>query len=293
MKLNEIQIRDPFVYVEDGRYYLYGSTDHDIWKGQGGGFHAYLSQDLLNWTPLGNVFDRPEGYWGKINFWAPEMHAYRGKYYLFASFKDEGVCRGTAVLKADRPEGPFRPWSERALTPDTWECLDGTLFVEDGAPYLVFCHEWVQIGDGEVRCVRLSDDLSRPIGEPRLLFTASQAPWARVVSHSTGVNGYVTDGPNMYRAENGALLMFWSTLSPSGYAIGCARSDNGRLDGQWSVDQTPLFDQDGGHGMIFTALDGAKYLAIHMPNHTPDERAVFMELKDENGLLSLTGKKIR
>ncbi|MBR4236020.1 MAG: family 43 glycosylhydrolase [Clostridia bacterium] len=277
MKLSEIQIRDPYVYTENGRYYLYGSTSRDIWHDELGCFEAYVSADLREWQPLGDVFDRPQGYWGTKNFWAPELHRYEGKYYLFASFKAEGVCRGTAVLKSDSPEGPFRPWSERALTPATWECLDGTLYVEDGAPYLVFCHEWVQVGDGEILYMPLTHDLSAPAGEPTLMCRAGEAAWARVVKHSSGMSGYVTDGPNMYKTASGALLMLWSTLSPAGYAIGCARSANGRLSGPWTHEAKPLFDKDGGHGMIFTAFSGKKYLSIHSPNNTPEERALFIE----------------
>ena len=61
MNIRDIQIRDPFVYVEDGKYYLYGSTDHDIWKGAGHGFNCYVSRDLEEFKCAGNVFDRPEG----------------------------------------------------------------------------------------------------------------------------------------------------------------------------------------------------------------------------------------
>ena len=59
MKSSEIQIRDPFVYVEKGMYYLYGSTDRNIWSGKGRGFTAYKGNDLENWEEIGNVFDRP------------------------------------------------------------------------------------------------------------------------------------------------------------------------------------------------------------------------------------------
>ncbi|MBQ3667632.1 MAG: family 43 glycosylhydrolase [Clostridia bacterium] len=287
MKLSEIQIRDPFVYTENGRYYLYGSTDSDIWKGDGHGFNCFGSSDLEEFEPYGNVFDRPDGYWGKYNFWAPEMHTYKGKYYLFASFKADGVCRGTAVLKADAPKGPFRPWSEGALTPRDWECLDGTLFVENGIPYLVFCHEWVQVGDGEVCALRLSDDLSHAIGEPRLLFKASEAKWTKAIGHSSGIKGYVTDGPNMYRAKDGKLLMLWSSISPAGYTIGAAESDDGTLCGNWLQNEKPIFDKDGGHGMIFKDFNGRELLAIHRPNHTPDERAVFLEVEYVDGKLRL------
>ena len=287
MKLDEIQIRDPFVYVEGGKYYLYGSTDRDIWRSEGQGFTCYVSEDLVDFTCAGNVFDRPQGYWGKVNFWAPEMHAYRGKYYLFASFKAEGVCRGTAVLKADHPLGPFRPWSERALTPASWECLDGTLYVEDGVPYLVFCHEWVQVGDGEIWAVRLSDDLSLALDEPRLLFKASQAKWVKAIHHSSGIDGYVTDGPNLFKAPDGKLLLLWSSFCENGYAIAAAESESGRILGPWKQQDAPLFDRDGGHGMLFSDLNGRLLLTVHRPNHTPDERAVFLEMEYKGGQLKL------
>ena len=29
-------------------------------------------------------------------------------------------------------------------------CLDGTLWVEDGKPYMIYCHEWVETVDGEM-----------------------------------------------------------------------------------------------------------------------------------------------
>lgn len=285
MKTNEIQMRDPFVYIENGTYYLYGSTDADIWRGNGSGFTAYKGFDLENWEKIGNVFDRPESFWGTQNFWAPEMHAYKGKYYLFASFKAPGESRGTAVLKADSPEGPFRPWGDGRVTPENWDCLDGTLWVEDGVPYVVFCHEWVQVGDGEMCVTRLRNDLSGAVGETKTLFTASEAPWASQVHHSSGRDGYVTDGPNLFKAKDGKLYMLWSSLSPTGYAIGLAVSDSGSVFGPWKQQPQAVFDRDGGHGMIFRDLNGQMRLSIHMPNNTPDERPIFLPVREtENGI---------
>ena len=285
MKTNEIQIRDPFILTHDGYYYLYGTTDKNAWTG-GSGFEAYKGTDLENWESLGNVFDRPQGYWGKVNFWAPEVHEYKGKFFMFASFKDEDVCRGTAVLKADCPEGPFRPWSERALTPKQWECLDGTLYVENGTPYLVFCHEWVQVGDGEILAMPLTDDLSAPAGEPVLLFHASDAKgWIRSMSDRGWEKAYVTDGPNLYRTQDGILYLLWSSFCETGYAISAARSESGSVLGPWTQEETPMFGKDGGHGMIFTAFDGQKYLTIHTPNTTPLERAIFVPVTESDGKL--------
>ena len=51
---------------------------------------------------------------------------------MFASFKAAGVCRGTQILVADHPKGPFVPHSDGPVTPRDWECLDGTLYVDPG-----------------------------------------------------------------------------------------------------------------------------------------------------------------
>lgn len=287
VKTAEIHLRDPFVLplAEEGRYYLYGTTDPDCWQGKGVGFDAYRSADLENWEGPFPVFRPPTGFWADRNYWAPEVHRYGGRFFMFASFKAEGVCRGTQALVADSPLGPFLPHSAGPLTPRDWECLDGTLFVDEaGDPWLVFCHEWVQVHDGEMCAVRLAKDLRRAIGEPFLLFRASEAPWG---VRPEGI-GYVTDGPFLYRAQNGALLMLWSSFGAGGYAQGVARSTSGQILGPWIQEPEPLYAQDGGHGMVFRTFDGRLMLTLHRPNKTPDERPLFLPLRDEEGRLSLS-----
>ena len=50
MKRDQIHIRDPFILAEKGKYYLYGSTDPNIWAGKCKGFSAYVSEDLENFS---------------------------------------------------------------------------------------------------------------------------------------------------------------------------------------------------------------------------------------------------
>lgn len=286
MKRQDIQIRDPFIHVENGVYTLYGTTDKSPWKGPAEGFSAYQSNDLETFEPLGQVFTPDESFWGKQNFWAPELHAYKGCYYLFASFIAPGFRRGTSILKSDSLGGPFKPFGGRVVTPEDWECLDGTLYVDKkGDPWCVFCHEWVQAGGGTVCAVGLKGDLSGAIGEPITLFSAEDAPWAKKIVHSSGIEGYVTDGPNMIRLKNGNLAMLWSSVTPTGYGIGLAMSDTGDILGKWTVDTEPLFAKDGGHGMVFTDLKGVMRLAIHKPNNTPNERPIFLPVREtETGI---------
>jgi GH43 family beta-xylosidase len=173
------------------------------------------------------------------------------------------------------------------VTPADWECLDGTFFEEDGKPWMVFCHEWQQVGDGQICAMPLTADLKRAAGEPALLFRAGEAPWAFALQ-GRAPGSYVTDGPFMYRAGNGSLFMLWSSYGKDGkYCIGIARSESGRLAGPWKQSENPLYSADGGHGMLFTSRDGKLYLTIHRPNNTPYERPVFVEVFETEGTIAV------
>lgn len=165
LKSIDIHIRDPFVLPisTERQYYLYGTTGSEAWTSSAHGINYYTSANLQDWQGPFPAFVPPLGFWADRNFWAPEVHAYCGRYYMFISFKSEDACRGTQILVADSPQGPFLPISDQPVTPRNWECLDGTLFVDgDGKPWIVFCHEWVQVGDGEICAMRLTDDLLPP-----------------------------------------------------------------------------------------------------------------------------------
>jgi len=280
MTLSEIHIRDPYVLPFEGKYYLYGSRGGTCW-GPADGFDCFVSGDLRHWDGPCEIFRRPENFWSDRHFWAPEVHFYQGAFYLFASFKAEGVRRGTQILKASNPLGPFGLHSDGPVTPSGWDCLDGTLYVEGGAPYIVFCHEWTQIKNGTVCALKLSADLREPIGEPFLMFRGADPGWA-----IPNAERYVTDGPFLYKTSNGELLMLWSTFA-SDYVQAVARSADGSLKGPWTHDEDLLFIKDGGHGMLFRTFGGELMLTLHQPNTTPDERPKFFSVTESRGRLSV------
>jgi len=134
MKNSEINIRDPFVLAFEGKYYMYGTRGATCW-GPATGFDVYVGTDLENWSDPIEIFHTPEGFWADRNYWAPEVHYYKENFYLFATFKAEGQCRGTQILKSASPIGPFKIHSEGPVTPRDWECLDGTLYIDkNGTP---------------------------------------------------------------------------------------------------------------------------------------------------------------
>ncbi len=284
MRLEEINIRDPFVLPYDGVYYMYGTRAKTCW-GRADGFDCYTSRDLVAWDGPFEVFHKPEDFWADKNYWAPEVHVYKGTFYMFATFNSEALDKkGTMILSSKSPLGQFKIHSDGKITPDEWNCLDGTFYLSpEGKPYMVFSHEWMDIGDGQICAVELSEGLKRPVEEPRTLFSASQAqPWVKSITHRLWDGPvYVTDGPFLHRLKSGELIMLWATMAGSGYAEGIARSDNGDISGNWSVDDKPLFDKDGGHGMLFETFDGELFLVLHQPNETPLEHPVFIKIDEK------------
>lgn len=273
--VSDLRIRDPFVVPipEERTYYLYGTNCGNI---EGLGFAAYRSSDLEHWEGPFVVFRPPHDFWAQRDFWAPEVHRYRDRFYMFATFKANDGPRGTQVLVADSPLGPFEPLGDGPLTPPEWECLDGTLYVDgDGQPWMVFCHEWLQVHDGRMVAMPLSDDLSKPAGDPQVLFTASEAPWAHKEENQ---RDFVTDGPFLYRPEPDRLVMLWSSFGVSGYAVGVADSTTGQITGPWKQRAKPLYAQNGGHPMLFRDFEGDLRMSLHAPNDSPEERPQFLRV---------------
>jgi hypothetical protein len=302
LRLSDIRVRDPFVLAdtETGTYFLYAQMDNRIGKvDEVRGVEVYTSQDLETWQGPEPVFVVPEGFWANWMVWAPEVHRYRDKYDLFVTFTSRVLLepqpgrpplhqRGTQILVADSPRGPFRPFENRAHTPADWMALDGTLWVEDGVPWMVFCHEWVQTVDGTMELVRLTDDLAGTVGPPRTLFHATDAKWVRPLgTQGESDFGYVTDGPFLSRTRSGKLVMIWSSFGDQQYAVGCAVSTTGSVGGPWEQLDEPLFAGDGGHGMIFRTFDGRLMLALHQPNSGQRERARFFQLQDGGDRLEI------
>ena len=264
--VRDVHISDPFILADpvSRRYYTYVQfADRERFPELPAGrghFFVLESRDLIHWSRPQVCFTQGD-FWADLDYWAPECHLWRGRYYLFSTFRAAGRYRRCQCLAADSPKGPFAPVGE-PLTPPGWQCLDGTLYVDrSGKPWLVFCHEWLQVEDGQVCALPLSDDLDRATGEAQVLFRASDGPWT-----ASGV----TDGPFLHRLPGGRLIMLWSSFDKhGGYALGYAVSASGEIAGPWVHKPRPLYAMDGGHGMLFTAFSGQLMMACHCPNDHP------------------------
>ena len=303
----EFTCSDPFIVRDDaaGVYRLY----HNVGvKGPDDPLVMMrTSKDLVDWSEPTGVLHLPKEM-NCTSLWAPEVHAWKGKWYLFGTVHKRvdpknllptlvpnfnpprrKTYLATWTFVADSPEGPFKPFADHAITPEGWSSLDGTLFEQDGRPYMVFCHEWTQLRDGTIDAVEMSPDLASAVGRPFALLKASDLR-AAVDGAPMKVPAGVTDGPFLYRTKTGRLLMLWSSAF-KGYLQAVSRSASGRLEGPWTHHEV-IRCEDSGHGMAFRTFDGRLALALHSPNrpHAGKRLRVF-ELEDTGDSLRV-GRQI-
>ena len=294
MKTAELHIRDPYILVKDGKYYLYRA----IITEKPEKVVVYISEDLKNWSNEKTVYTLCTNGWKSEDIWAPEVHEYCGKFYIFLSVKSKNGLRGTEISVSDRPDGEFSPIADRPATPLDKCCIDGTLFVDDKIPYIVYSHNWPNnyVEDkgayvGQIWGQQLSKDLKKTIGEAFLIFNSDESPYSAKFPSREFWGGknlvrYGSDGPFITKLSSGELFMTWSPYCDGNYVIlGAVAND---IRGPWRHIDKPLFDRNGGHAMVFTALDGQRKICLHCPEEFMKERALISDVEEQNGELVIT-----
>jgi GH43 family beta-xylosidase len=252
-----VAVADPFVFREQGTYYLYGTAAGD-------GLLVWTSQDLVNWTPRGHAFKRTDQTWSRRDFWAPELFKHRGKYYLHFTAL-HGARRATGqrrvVLAAgDSPLGPFKevkaPWFET-------DCptIDGHVFRDDdGQLYLYTVHLDQPPGRTcfEIHVRKLDDDLK------------ASADSTMCVSPTLDWEGkVVNEGPFVLRRGD-TYVLTWSANPywERAYGVGLATSKSPL--GPWTKAPQPILRASDhvsgpGHHSFAESPDGKDlFIAYHV-----------------------------
>jgi len=274
--LDSIRLSDPAILADQQTkmYYMTG-TGGMMWK----------SSDLQLWEGPYRVTQFEADSWmgPRPMIWAAELHQMNDKYYYFATFTNQSVIidtvrgnaierRASQVLVADEPMGPYRAFGDKTYLPADRPTLDGTFWRDtDSKPYMVFCGEWLQNWNGTIEKIELKPDLSGTIGEPTILFRASDSPWSRERQDDGTITwNKVTDGPWLFRTSTGRLGMLWTSWVFNVYTQGVAYSQSGTLDGPWIQEPDPITPPNYGHSMLFQAFDGQWYMSVH--SHFKDAR---------------------
>lgn len=240
-----VPLADPFILLHEGTYYAYGTHSDN-------GIEVYTSDDLLTWTLRGLALDKRDA-WGDHWFWAPEVYALNGRFYMYYSAEEH-----ISVAVADHPAGPFRQ-TEKAPMLTGEKSIDHSLFIDDdGTPYLFF----VRFNDGnnvwmaelEKDFVTLKKETFRPV------IHVSQ-PWEEVWPR-------VNEGPFVLK-HKGLYYLTYSANSYESplYGIGCATASS--LKGKWTkYPENPLLQRPEGlwgtgHHALFTDKQGDLRIVFH------------------------------
>jgi len=126
-RLEDVPLPDPFVYVEDGLYYIVGTNDSDV-----NTVVCYVTADFVTYELHSDTYD-PAQYGGWENeeaaVYAPEIYCFDNVYYMYYSANDRSGVRRCSVVVADHPAGPYRP-----LVNDEVDGLNAPLFQDENYP---------------------------------------------------------------------------------------------------------------------------------------------------------------
>ena len=295
LKREDIRVRDPYIVLHEGTYYMYATTGERTMS-------YYYSKDLNSWDEGGIAFEIPDDFWAYKDVWASEVHKYKNRFYLFVSLLGKNGLRGTQIAVSDTPKGPFVPLVNRAVTPLEQSCIDGTFYLYNGKPYIIYSHDWPDNYDeqrnayiGEIWGAELSEDLTAIVGEPWRLFASDESPISSATPHKIEYQGkktirYGSDAPFLQELSDGRLLLTWSPYLDGNYVVLSVISESGSIRGPWKHEPEALYDNNGGHAMFFKDIDGKLRMCIHQPEANMLERAHIFDVGEKDGKFVIFGE---
>ena len=227
-------LADPFVLKWQGEYYAYGTGGNagDVRQPDGNIFPVLHSTDFVRWEQVGGALKplpNAEAYW------APEVAARDGRFYLYYSAAGGGTddTHRLRVAVADHPAGPFVD-SGSLLLPGEGFTIDAHPFQDpkDGRGYLFFAKDFFDSRVGTaLAVVPLADDMLSASGPVTTILRPS-ADW-QIHARNREIYGRTWDA---WHTVEGAFVVFhecryyllysggaWHT---SEYGVGYAVADS-------------------------------------------------------------------
>jgi beta-xylosidase len=268
---------DPFVLNHDGQYYAYGTGAAPV-EVDGRAFPLLRSNDLVHWDYVGGALAPLTG---ATAYWAPEVAASGGKFYLYysAAFGGSDESHGLRVAVADLPTGPFND-SGRLLLPDQGFSIDPHPFRDPktGQWYLFFATDYTADephGTG-LAVVRMNDDMTSVSGTPATVIRASE-DW-HIYERDRNYKGQVwrkwntIEGPFVLYHDNRYWCLYsggrWSSEN---YGVGVAVADHplgpwrdeSAIHGPVALKGTPDGVIGPGHNSVTLAPDDATLVFVY------------------------------
>ena len=286
------RIGDPQVVLFEDKYYCYvTNTDHFSQ-----GFDVWVSDDMVNWEGPIFCFDAIKS-WGKSHFWAPEVVYHNGKFVMHytAKSRELGSLRlGVAV--SDSPTGPFKDVHGAPMFDLGYATIDGSVLRCEEGNFFYYSRDCCEniingVKTSQLYCVRLNDDLTKPVGEHVLVTTPTEPFELKSLAYN---NHLWNEGPCVIKLGDKFVMNYSANCyATNDYAICVAIADDPMGPWHKSANNPVLSCHKelfgAGHNAFFTGKDGALYTAFHIQTNpeqpSGDRRTVIgkVEFSEKNG----------
>lgn len=260
---------DPWVYQKDGFYYYLHTTGGNVTLRK----TAKMSE--LGSAVSSVVWQPPATGANSRDVWAPELHFFDGKWYIYFTAGPGNCCGGQRswVLENASPDPTTNTWVEkgRIYVPgaDFWS-IDMTVFEQGGSRYALWSgHETDASEEQRIYIAKMSNPWT--LTGPRVELSRPTLSWER--------NGYppVNEGPEIIRHGAKTILVYSAShCSTDDYALGmlsCATTADPMLPASWTKLPTPVLVKNPanqafgpGHNGFFTSKDGTQNWIIYHAN---------------------------
>ncbi len=267
---------DPWVIAQDGWYYYLNSMGKNItiWK----------TRDItdLRHAEKKAVWTAPESGPYSHDIWAPELHRFDGKWYLyFAADKGDNESHRIYVLEngaADPLTGEWVMKGKVGDATDKW-AIDASVFEDKGRRYMVWSG-WEGDSDGQQNIYIAQLRNPWTVESKRVMVSFPKYPWEHVgdlPNRPTTPHVEVNEGPEILQHGGDVFLVYsGSACWTDYYELGVVRARSGAnlLDlASWSKFDHPFFTQNReggvfgpGHNGFFKSPDGTQDWIIYHAN---------------------------
>ncbi|MGM9936211.1 MAG: family 43 glycosylhydrolase [Candidatus Ornithomonoglobus sp.] len=224
---------DPEIACFNGRFYIYPTTDGGVgWNSTL--FHAFSSEDLVNWRDEGVIFELKDAVWTKgVYAWAPAIAEKNGKYYLYFSgeMKDD-TRKSIGVAVCDTPAGKFKdsgaPLIDKNVTGVGEHMIDPSILTDDDGKIYIY---W---GNTDLMVCELNEDMISLKGEIKKI-TPPHFREAAYVIKRNGIYHFMWSendtGEPTYEVHYGTAKSPWGPIEGDTVILSMNNTNDSRIRG--------------------------------------------------------------
>lgn len=272
---------DPWIISKDGYYYYTNTTGRNltIWKTKNITELRNVSRNIV-WTP-------PPGTPYSKQLWAPELHHFQGKWYLYfaADDGDNNNHRMYVIENAskDPTEGEWNFKGQIKDSSNKW-AIDGNVFEHKGIMYMIWSGwEGDHNGQQNIYIAKLKNPWT--ITGKRVKLSGSDYDWEKhgnLGKDSNPPHVNVNEGPQ-FLSKNQKMFIVYSASGcwTDFYALGIlsAKADSDPMQASsWTKSPQPVFQASPenevyapGHNSFFKSPDGKEDWILYHANAAAEQ----------------------